>query len=103
MPTLWGPLLFSCLLASFKDTGIVCTMALFALGFMAWQLMEYVIHRWIFHTIPQNYWGITAHFLFHGCHHKFPMDATRLVFPPLPAGAVALGVYGCLQAFAQQV
>ena len=51
---------------------------------------RYAIHRYGFHTKPRGYWPITLHFGFHGCHHKFPADAERLVFPPLPAAMVAL-------------
>lgn len=34
--------------------------------------------------------GITVHFLFHGCHHKRPMDRLRLVFPPAPASVLVV-------------
>lgn len=47
--------------------------------------------------LAEGYWGITVHFLFHGCHHKYPLDATRLVFPPVPAAAVAGGISAVLQ------
>ena len=50
---------------------------------------RYAIHRCVFHARPRGYWAITLHFGFHGCHHKFPADAARLVFPPLPAATVA--------------
>lgn len=49
------------------------------------------------HLAVDGYWGITAHFLFHGCHHKYPLDATRLVFPPVPAAAVAAGIVAVLR------
>ena len=54
--------------------------------------------RFIFHAQPVGYWPITLHFGFHGCHHKFPMDKERLVFPPLPAFAVASVIYALLAA-----
>lgn len=57
----------------------------------------------MFHSIPGQPWAIAAHFALHGCHHKFPLDASRLVFPPLPAAAVALAVYGLLRALLPQV
>lgn len=58
-------------------------------GVMLWQLIEYCIHRYMFHAVPRGYWAITLHFLFHGCHHKYPTDSLRLVFPPLPAALIA--------------
>ncbi len=61
------------------------------------QALEYSIHRFLFHARSTSYWGITLHFLFHGCHHKFPMDAERLVFPPVPAVPIVAAVYGTLR------
>ncbi len=51
---------------------------------------RYCVHRFLFHARPRGYWAVTLHFGVHGCHHKFPADAARLVFPPLPAALVAL-------------
>ncbi|XP_047308489.1 dihydroceramide fatty acyl 2-hydroxylase FAH1-like [Impatiens glandulifera] len=51
-------------------------------GIFLWTLMEYSLHRFLFHIKTKSYWGNTAHYLLHGCHHKHPMDGLRLVFPP---------------------
>ncbi|OHE92634.1 cytochrome b5-like Heme/Steroid binding domain-containing protein [Colletotrichum orchidophilum] len=54
-------------------------------GFFLWSLIEYVLHRFLFHLdkwLPDNRVGITAHFLLHGIHHYLPMDKYRLVMPP---------------------
>lgn len=67
-------------------------------GILLWQLMEYLIHRFLFHAHTVSYVGITLHFLFHGCHHKYPMDRERLVFPPVPAAVVVAGVYKLMHA-----
>ena len=59
---------------------------LFISGLLAWTLMEYTLHRFLFHAedkwLPHNNLAMTMHFLFHGIHHAFPMDKLRLVFPP---------------------
>ena len=39
-----------------------------------------------------------VHFTLHGCHHKFPLDRGRLVFPPLPALMCALGLRAACRA-----
>ncbi|XP_068117537.1 fatty acid 2-hydroxylase [Hyperolius riggenbachi] len=72
---------------------------LFFLGMMVWSLMEYGIHRYIFHMKPpaSNYLLITMHFMLHGQHHKAPFDSSRLVFPPLPASFVIIPLYVLLQ------
>ncbi|EFN58992.1 hypothetical protein CHLNCDRAFT_18903, partial [Chlorella variabilis] len=72
--------------------------ALAAAGVVLWQLIEYSMHRWVFHAAPGGPNTIVAHFLMHGNHHKYPSDIERLVFPPLPACLPASAIYGTLQA-----
>lgn len=50
-------------------------------GFLAWEFMEYFIHKNVFHVWP----GWTGH----GFHHKYPDDPNRLVMP-LPV-SIGLG------------
>ncbi|KAL6732664.1 hypothetical protein Aduo_003403 [Ancylostoma duodenale] len=59
----------------------------FVVGVLSWTLVEYVLHRWVFHwkPNPESPSQIILHFLLHGLHHKTPMDGDRLVFPPAPA------------------
>ncbi|XP_053127091.1 fatty acid 2-hydroxylase [Hemicordylus capensis] len=63
---------------------------LFLVGMCIWSLLEYLIHRFVFHMKPPstNYYLITLHFLMHGQHHKSPFDDSRLVFPPVPASFI---------------
>lgn len=96
VPLLWTPALVWCLAHSLASRGVTAGVGLVGVGLLMWQLLEYSIHRFLFHSIPESYWGITAHFLFHGCHHKYPLDASRLVFPPLPAAGVSAGIIGVL-------
>lgn len=54
-------------------------------GLFLWTLVEYILHRFLFHLdyyLPDNRAGITLHFLLHGVHHYLPMDKYRLVMPP---------------------
>ncbi|EME86338.1 uncharacterized protein MYCFIDRAFT_202482 [Pseudocercospora fijiensis CIRAD86] len=54
-------------------------------GLCIWTLVEYVLHRCLFHLddhLPDNRYAITLHFLLHGIHHYLPMDRLRLVMPP---------------------
>lgn len=55
-----------------------------ALGLLAWTLVEYVLHRFVFHFSPKNAGPRLQRviFLFHGIHHVQPWDRTRLVMPP---------------------
>ncbi|NWX92189.1 FA2H hydroxylase, partial [Nothoprocta pentlandii] len=72
---------------------------IFLLGMFLWSLIEYLIHRFVFHMKPpaSNYYLITLHFLLHGQHHKSPFDSSRLVFPPVPAALVIGFFYGLLR------
>ncbi|NXT04532.1 FA2H hydroxylase, partial [Prunella fulvescens] len=72
---------------------------IFLLGMFLWSLLEYLIHRFVFHMKPpaSNYYLITLHFLLHGQHHKSPFDSSRLVFPPVPASLVIGFFYGVLR------
>ncbi|KAH7836811.1 hypothetical protein Vadar_005970 [Vaccinium darrowii] len=59
-------------------------------GIFIWTLLEYSLHRFLFHIKTTGYWGNTIHYLLHGCHHKHPMDGLRLVFPPAGAAIIAV-------------
>lgn len=100
VPLLWLPFFTACFVHSWQHLGVAVegVVAWLLVGTVAWQLLEYLIHRFIFHAKFESYWGITFHFLFHGCHHKYPMDPLRLVFPPVPASAVMAVVYVTLHA-----
>jgi 4-hydroxysphinganine ceramide fatty acyl 2-hydroxylase len=66
------------------------------LGVFLWTLVEYGMHRFLFHVdkwLPDNRWFLTLHFLLHGVHHYLPTDRyansrlqangrLRLVMPP---------------------
>ena len=65
-------------------------------GFVIWTLVEYGLHRVVFHNIPHNTFGRKFHFLAHGIHHLDPWDATRLVFPIPAAIGMAVIVFALL-------
>ena len=62
------------------------------LGFLAWTLIEYLLHRFVFHLVPEpTFESKLKQFMVHGYHHEFPNDRMRLVAPLLlsvPIGAV---------------
>lgn len=68
---------------------------MFVFGFFAWTLTEYVLHRFVFHYEPKTKLGRDIHFLFHGIHHDYPNDSTRLVMPPVVSIPLAL-LFGSL-------
>lgn len=65
----------------------------FALGWFIWTLMEYWLHRTLFHWVPAAPWGERFHFYLHGVHHKWFQDKYRLVMPPAASISIAIVVY----------
>ncbi|KAF7323901.1 Ceramide very long chain fatty acid hydroxylase [Mycena kentingensis (nom. inval.)] len=58
----------------------------FVLGNFIWTLLEYTLHRFLFHIddlLPDKPVWILLHFTMHGVHHYLPMDRLRLVMPPV--------------------
>jgi sterol desaturase/sphingolipid hydroxylase (fatty acid hydroxylase superfamily) len=60
-------------------------------GVAAWMLVEYLLHRFVFHL--DRWIPATARFCFliHGCHHADPNDGSRDIMPPV-ASAPMLGL-----------
>lgn len=81
VPLVWLPIFVGvqAYCASALGVSMAALLCWLLVGVLAWQGLEYAIHRWVFHANLTSYWGITFHFLFHGCHHKYPMDGQRLV------------------------
>lgn len=55
--------------------------ALLAAGALVWTLVEYLLHRFLFHTVTFSAERPVG-YLLHEYHHDFPDDAERLVMPP---------------------
>jgi dihydroceramide fatty acyl 2-hydroxylase len=70
--------------------GFAGTLLLFLGGWLLWTLVEYVLHRFLFHWVGSGDAGRMFHFLAHGYHHEFPDDKLRLVAPPMMSGPIAL-------------
>ena len=64
------------------------------LGVFLWTLVEYLLHRFLFHFRAKNAWQKRVSFLFHGIHHEQPRIKTRLVMPPVVSIPLALVFFG---------
>lgn len=68
-----------------------------AAGFLGFTLLEYVLHRWLFHLEGgSNFRRKFSVFMMHGYHHEFPGDRLRLVAPPLMSWPLGGLVYAAL-------
>jgi 4-hydroxysphinganine ceramide fatty acyl 2-hydroxylase len=86
IPIIWlPPVTYGTYLASFGCASILEEAMYWGLGLFLWTLVEYILHRFLFHLdkfLPDNRVALTLHFLLHGIHHYLPMDKLRLVMPP---------------------
>jgi 4-hydroxysphinganine ceramide fatty acyl 2-hydroxylase len=92
---LFVPVILFCIyMALFnRQIGIIIFIEYFLLGLFVWTLVEYIMHRFIFHYVPKNKIGLRLHFIFHGVHHDYPSDAKRLVLPPSVSIPLATAFY----------
>ena len=79
------PLATYLLYLAITDTqvGALSIIGLFAAGLLFWTLLEYWMHRLLFHFRPRGRRQEKIVFLIHGVHHEHPNDPNRLVMPPL--------------------
>lgn len=59
------------------------TLGMFFLGFLSFTLVEYLVHRYVYHISTHTEWRKKFQYNAHGVHHEFPKDKDRLAMPPL--------------------
>jgi len=117
---LYVPVIIATLWLGFRALTPLQVAGWFAVGLLVWTVLEYVIHRWLFHP-PQ--WieddtrrivgGLEVtdpvmpalptfrhkfYFLVHGVHHDYPNDSTRLVMPPSVSVPLAIAFWYAFRA-----
>jgi sterol desaturase/sphingolipid hydroxylase (fatty acid hydroxylase superfamily) len=65
------------------------TTSMFFTGMISFTLVEYLVHRYIFHMRTYNEWREKFQYTVHGVHHEFPKDRERLAMPPLLSVTIA--------------
>jgi len=68
---------------------IATTVLMFFIGMIAWTLMEYFIHRYVFHMTAESEKRAKLQYTLHGVHHEFPKDKERLAMPPIVSITIA--------------
>ncbi|XP_076672211.1 fatty acid 2-hydroxylase [Andrena cerasifolii] len=88
----WVPVLVYFLYSAYRSVASNCTgntlleaLVSYIFGILVWSILEYTLHRKLFHFKPPatSKILISLHFVLHGVHHKAPLDNRRLVFPPV--------------------
>ncbi|KAJ5596847.1 hypothetical protein VI817_003899 [Penicillium citrinum] len=86
VPMIWlPPVVYGTMVGAAGLGDPIAAAAYWIGGVCLWSLIEYLMHRFLFHVdhwLPDNSVGLTLHFLLHGIHHYLPMDKYRLVMPP---------------------
>ncbi|KAL7666398.1 Ceramide very long chain fatty acid hydroxylase [[Candida] zeylanoides] len=85
VPVVWLPPNLYFFAEGFRHQPVLTSMSMWAMGLFVWTLIEYCMHRFLFHLddhLPDHPAALTLHFLLHGIHHYLPMDRYRLVLPP---------------------
>ncbi|MBC9812689.1 sterol desaturase family protein [Crocinitomicaceae bacterium CZZ-1] len=68
---------------------VLFIVGLFFAGFFSWSFAEYLMHRFLYHKIEDATYNTGIQYLFHGIHHEYPNDKTRLVLPIIPSFVIA--------------
>lgn len=98
IPLIWLPVVCWCLTKSVEMGHTLSEVALMVVfGICLWTLIEYIMHRFLFHINTKSYWTNTAHYLLHGIHHKHPTDGLRLVFPPAAAAILCFPFWNLIR------
>ena len=72
---------------------VVTLLGLFFLGLISFSLVEYLIHRYVFHMEPDTEFKEKMQYNFHGIHHDFPKDKDRLAMPPIVSSAISATLF----------
>jgi len=67
---------------------VTATASIFVFGVLLFTLVEYLVHRYVFHMEPTTKRKEEIVYKFHGVHHDFPRDKDRLAMPPLVSSTI---------------
>lgn len=63
--------------------GAGITLVTFLGGTVLFTLLEYLMHRFLYHIPATTPWRERFRYVVHGVHHEFPRDKRRLAQPPI--------------------
>jgi sterol desaturase/sphingolipid hydroxylase (fatty acid hydroxylase superfamily) len=65
---------------------------LFISGLLIFSLVEYLVHRYVFHMDTDTELKEKIQYNFHGVHHEYPKDKGRLAMPPIVSVILAISL-----------
>ncbi len=75
--------------ATYTSLSVPVTVAMFFIGTLAFTLVEYAMHRFLFHMDAKTERTKQMRYIMHGVHHDYPKDKDRLAMPPLASLTIA--------------
>jgi sterol desaturase/sphingolipid hydroxylase (fatty acid hydroxylase superfamily) len=85
--------LFLFLEGIFTNSGTLEITKFYLGGLLTWTLMEYILHRYVFHINEYFPFLTRFHYIIHGVHHENPRDRERLFMPPVPGTIIAFFIF----------
>ena len=76
-------------IASIGSLSALETTGIFFAGFFVFTLVEYVMHRYLFHIGTSTKKREKLQYTLHGVHHEYPKDKERLAMPPVMSITIA--------------
>ncbi|MEL7519075.1 MAG: sterol desaturase family protein [Pseudomonadota bacterium] len=67
-------------------------VALIGLGWLMFTMLEYTLHRFVFHWKPKSEMMAKVVFIMHGNHHVEPTDKLRSLMPPVVSFPIGFAV-----------
>ena len=77
----------------YNTISFAATIGFYIGGIVTWTLMEYILHRFIFHIDEYLPFLKRFHYIVHGIHHEYPKDVERLFMPPVPGTIIAFVLF----------
>ncbi len=78
---------------TYKGFSAFTMLLLFVVGWFIFTLVEYLLHRFLYHIPANSAWKQKIAYTMHGNHHDYPKDKSRLAMPPILALALATILY----------
>ncbi len=78
---------------TYRDFSIAQLSGLFVVGWFSFTLVEYLMHRFLYHIPTTTPFRQKISYTMHGNHHDYPKDKSRLAMPPILGLTLAAVLY----------
>lgn len=78
---------------------VLQSVLIFFAGLITWTWVEYELHKHVFHMLTNTKLKERIQYMFHGVHHEYPRDKTRLAMPPLMSAVLVTILYFTFKLF----